>query len=370
MKRRHKKSGFTITLPGSSRRKWAKRGRGVGDFIMSLLFSVSEHIVDAGIRCTKRAGSGIAAMHRKRSQNKAAQKSRSPILLAAAQSMFTPVDKSKIQKVRFNDVVGLAGAKKEIRIRAMTPLQHMDKARLLKIVEGGGVLLVGPPGNGKSMLAKAVANEANMTVFEITAADILKSSQEASVKRVQELFRTVRRYKRVVIIINEIGGFLRKSNSNIQQSVNSQFLNETSGFLGENGSDNVLLMVGTSNIPEIMRAALKRTGRFDEVIFVGLPLIDERRNILVNSMDGVPAADDIDFDLLAERTRLFSGADLADGLVQKAKREALLRSTGLPKGQVMPVCIQDFMTALEGSGPSVSDEDLTKWYPNGLDALT
>lgn len=364
MKRRHKKSGFALPLPGSSRRKWAKRGRGLADFAMSLLFTTAEHIVDFGIWGCKRTASGISAMRSRK--KKAPAKS----IAAAAQPMFRPVNKSDIQKVRFSDVVGLDKPKHEIEIRALTPLEHRDKVRLLKIVEGGGILLVGPPGNGKSMLAKAVANEANMVVFEITTVDIIRNSQEASVRRVQELFRTVRRYKRVVIIINEIEGFLRESNSEIQKSVNSQFLNETSGFLGKNGCNNMLLMVGTSNIPEIMRAALKRPGRFDEVIFVGLPLIHERRETLVKSMDGVPTADDIDYDLLAERTRLFSGADLVDGLAQKAKREALLRSTDLAKNKVMPVCMDDFLVALQDSRPSVSLKDLDKWYPGGLDSLT
>ncbi len=360
--KRHRKSGFALPLPGSSRRKWAKRGRGLADFAMSLLFTTAEHIVDFIIWGCKRTASAMRSR-----KKKAPAKSK---MVAANEPMFRPVNKSEIQRVRFSDVVGLNKPKQEIKIRALTPLQHRDKARLLKIVEGGGILLVGPPGNGKSMLAKAVANEVSMVVFEITTADIIRKSQEASVKCVRELFRVVRRYKRVVIIINEIEGFLRESNSEIQKSVNSQFLNETDGFLGRNGNNNMLMMVGTSNKPEIMRAALKRPGRFDEVIFVGLPLIHERQEILVKSMNGVPTTDDIDYDLLAERTRLFSGADLVKGLAQKARRAALLRSTHLARNQVRPVCMQDFLVALQDSRPSVSLKDLDKWYPDGLDSLT
>lgn len=368
MAKRYRRRRFTLGRPPRS--EWAIIGREVGNFFWGLTFSTVRHVAAIAVWGGRGIASGVSTILEHRARKGAARQKAGKVIVATQETTFTPLDKNTIQRVRFNDVVGLGTAKEEVIIRALTLLKHRNKARLLKIVEGGGILLVGPPGNGKSMLAKAVANEVDMVVFEITTADIIRKSQEASVRRVQELFRVVRLYERVGIIVNEIEGFLRESNSEIQKSVNSQFLNETDGFLGRNSSNSMLLMVGTSNKPEIMRTAVKRPGRFDEVIFVGLPDFDARREILMKSMNGVPTSDDIDYGLLAKRTRLFSGADLVKGLVQKARRATLLRSTDLAKNQVRPVCVRDFLVALQDSKPSVSEKDLLKWYPDGLESLT
>lgn len=361
---------------GPPRTKWGRRGYNAADLLSGAAVAIVRNGFSVGVYCANSilrevsfdVSSTISTIWNRRETSSMQNEGR--VAVVQNEPIFKPVDKRIIQRVTFRDVVGLNTPKQEVMARVITPLLHQDKARVLKIVEGGGLLLVGPPGNGKSMLAKAVANEINMAVFEITTADIIKRSQENSVKRVRELFRIARSFERVVIIINEIEGIIRESNSPINQAVDTQFMNETDGFLNANEKNKMVMLFGTSNKPEVMRAAAKRTGRFDEVIFVGVPYIHARKRILEKAMSGVPASDDINYEYLASQTRLFSCSDLSKGLVQKAKRVTLLRSTGLCKNEVNPVCMQDFLTALKESRPSVSRKDLFKWYPAGLESIT
>gem|GEM_PF-1843172 len=300
--------------------------------------------------------------------------------ITAAEPMFIPVDKNTIRKVSLDDVIGLGDAKEEINEMAIKPVDFADKAKQLNIVEGGGIILVGPKGNGKSLLAIATANSllaaaaangVDMVVFEITAADIIRRSQAACANRVRELFRTVRMFERVVLIINEFDG-LTNEKSPIQRSFNTQFLNETDGFLEISRNNKMLMMIGTSNSPKLIPDAVNRPGRINKMIFVGLPDMDARKSILIKAMEDVSVSDDIDYERIASETRLFSCADLVNELVQAARRhDGYARSVKLPKNQVHPVCMADFTAALAKTKPSTTAEELAIWYPDGrLEKLT
>ncbi len=354
MKRRHR----NIALPGSSRRKWARRGRAVGDFATSLLFSVSEGIVDFGIYCSKRTASGISAMRRR----KAAAQSNARGKVLKEEPMFRSVDKREVENVTFDDVVGLEKAKRQIMQRVILPLRHRDKARILKIAKGGGMLLIGPPGNGKTMLAKAVANEVNAVFFHIKPSDIIRHSMGVSANRISELFRILRRYRLAVLFMDDVDGLIRSrsSSSVIMNSIITQYLVETDGLESSSG-DNILLIIAATNKPEVIDEATKRYGRFDEQIFIGLPGINARELILRKNMEDVPASEGIDFRHLAERARLFSGADLK-GLVDKAKQRTFDRSIRLKgRNTVSAVSMEDFEVALGNFGPSVSRSELQKY---------
>jgi len=361
-----KSSRSMIIWPMRSRRKWAVRGRAAGDFTGALLFSFSEHAADLLLSWGKKACLGISAAVRKCRQRSTASsagiRSKSAKSASVEEPLFKPIPKSDIQKVDFEQIAGLDEPKKIITQLAMDPLRYKSKYAVLDIKEGGGILLVGPPGNGKSYLIKAAANMAGMVVFEITPVDIIKANQSASLIRITELFNTVRSYPRVLIALNEFEGIARKSSSSIISTVNSQLLIETSGFLADKDKG-TLLMIGTSNVPEIMRSALLRSGRF-QVVFVGVPEFNARRQILVNSLKSLrsPVLNDIDYDSIADRTRLFSGADLVDGLIEKAKLNTLERSKDLPGNHVYPVSMVDFEVALAGMKPSIGEQGLSKWY--------
>jgi len=368
-------------LPGYSRRRWAKRGRAVADFIGGLLFSFAESFVDFLTRSVIKGGRGLLSLvsrirswyrQRKETDHMTRKLCAAPGTVQVVQNepAFRPVDRTIIQTVRFRDIIGLTGPKNEIS-RAMLPAVYREKAGMLKIVAGGGILLVGPGGNGKSLLAKATANEVgdDVAVFEVTPADIIRRTQQDSLDRVRELFRVVRGYPQVVIVINEVEGIVRESSSPIIQAVNAQLLTETSGFLGESERTNrMLLLIAMTNKPELMRPEAKRTGRFGGQIFVGLPGLEDRRELFERSMRDVPSTGEINYSALAAKTRFCSCADIADergGVVAKAKRVALQRSTVLKGNAVSPVCMLDFTEVLFDFRPSIPVADLRRWYPDG-----
>ncbi|MDP2910624.1 MAG: AAA family ATPase [bacterium] len=322
-----------------SKRKWAKKGRAIADFGSAMLFTTAENIVDFGIRNVRRTYTGIFSLKRKSSKTVDLSKNKSII--------FSPVSKDRLEKVFFKDVIGLEDAKDQLRERLILPLEHQEKAKILKIAKGGGVLLHGPHGNGKTTLVKALANEIEAPLFHITPKDIIRSAMGVSANLVSELFRILKGYKVAILFLDDVDGLIksRSTNSAIMGSIISQFLIETDG-LETNFGDNVLLILAATNRIKIIDEAMKRCGRFDERIFVGPPDLRARELILRKNMDQVPSLDDIDFSQLACTTEGFSGADLK-GLVNKAKQRAFRRSIALQgKYTISEVLMSDFETAL------------------------
>jgi len=345
------------------KRKWIRRGRAVGDFTSALVFSLVEGTIDFGIWSCKKIGSGISATCKQKKDKAVAKKSCiKQMVVVAKEPMFKPINVRDMENITFDDVVGLEEAKQQIKQRVILPFRHQDKARILKINKGGGVLLIGPLGVGKTMLAKAVANTVKAAFFHIKPSDIIRHSMGVSANRISELFRILRKYKVAVLFMDDVDGLVgsRSTNSVIMKSIITQYLVEIDGLERKLG-DNVLLILAATNKPEVIDKAMKRYGRFDEKIFVGLPSIKARELILKKNLNGVPASDDIDFRRLAEMTELFSGVDLK-GLVDKAKQRAFDRSIRLRgKKTVSQVSVEDFETVLRSFGPSINESDLSKY---------
>ena len=222
-------------------------------------------------------------------------------------------------KVRFSDVAGAKEEKyelKEIVDFLKNPKKFTDLgARIPK-----GVILVGPPGTGKTMLAKAVAGESNVPFFRISGSDFVEMFVGVGASRVRDLFETAKKNAPAIIFIDEIdavgrqrGTGLGGGNDEREQTLN-QLLVEMDGFEATQG----IIVMAATNRPDVLDPALLRPGRFDRQIYVNMPDVGEREQILLVHAKNKKFADDVNFKNIARITTGFSGADLENLLNEAA----------------------------------------------------
>ena len=222
-------------------------------------------------------------------------------------------------RVTFNDVAGVDEAKKELE-EVVEFLKHAEKFKALGARTPKGVLLVGPAGTGKTLLAKAVAGEAGVPFFSMAGSEFMEMLVGVGASRVRDLFGTAKRAAPAIIFIDEIESIGRMRGMGFsgghderEQTLN-QILVEMDGFTP---NDNVMVLAAT-NRPDLLDPALVRPGRFDRRVVLDLPDIDGRKDILKIHMKGKPFSDEASIDRIARRTVGFSGADLANMLNEAA----------------------------------------------------
>ena len=253
--------------------------------------------------------------------------------------------------VRWEDVGGLDAAQERLKEGVELPLKDPDAFRRLGIRPAKGFLLYGPPGTGKTLLAKAVAREAQANFIATKSSDLLSKWYGESEQQIARLFARARQVSPCIIFIDELdslvparGGGLGEPN--VTERVVNTILAEMDG-LEELQS---VVVIGATNRPNLIDPALLRPGRFDELVYVGVPGREGRRRILGIQTGRMPLASDVDLDGLAARTERYTGADLED-LVRRAGLVALRRS--LKSAEVWMV---DFEEALKDSRASVTPE--------------
>jgi len=234
---------------------------------------------------------------------------------------------SESPSVTFDDVAGLENAKRDIELRMILPVRFPRKAREHGIRQGGGLLLFGPPGTGKTMLAKAVATELDATFFHIRPSDIMSGQVGQAEKNVSQLFAILRNQRRAVLFIDEIESLVparKRNNSTIMQRVISQILGEVDG-LRKGPDGHTLFLIGATNEPGMIDPAMLRPGRLDTKIYVGPPDAAARRKLLGHLLGSRQTAVDLNIDDLVARTEGLTGAEIKE-LVSKAADEAFLSS--------------------------------------------
>ncbi|MDP1756706.1 MAG: ATP-dependent zinc metalloprotease FtsH, partial [Pseudohongiella sp.] len=221
-------------------------------------------------------------------------------------------------KITFADVAGVDEAKEDVK-ELVDFLREPDKFQRLGGRIPRGILMVGQPGTGKTLLAKAIAGEAKVPFFSISGSDFVEMFVGVGASRVRDMFDQAKKQAPCIIFIDEIdavgrhrGAGLGGGHDEREQTLN-QLLVEMDGFEVNDG----IIVIAATNRPDVLDPALLRPGRFDRQVVVGLPDIRGREQILKVHMRKVPIADNVDAGVIARGTPGFSGADLAN-LVNEA----------------------------------------------------
>ncbi|MGC3944808.1 MAG: AAA family ATPase [Chryseolinea sp.] len=253
--------------------------------------------------------------------------------------------------INFADVGGMETVKKEIDLKIIKPLLHPELYKAYGKKIGGGILLYGPPGCGKTFIAKATAGQVNAKFISVGLNDILDMWIGSSEKNLHEIFELARRNTPCVLFIDEIDA-LGASRSDMKQSSGrhliNQFLQELDGIDRTNEG---VLIIGATNTPWNLDPAFRRPGRFDRIVFVPPPDASSRESILKLKLKNKPTGS-IDVQSIAKKAEHFSGADL-DAIIDIAIEQKLESSftDGVPK----PLETSDLLTALKKHKPSTQE---------------
>ena len=252
---------------------------------------------------------------------------------------------------KWEDVGGLDDAQMRLKEGVELPLKDPDAFRRLGIRPAKGFLLYGPPGTGKTLLAKAVAREAEANFIATKSSDLLSKWYGESEQQIARLFQRARQVAPTVIFIDELDSLVPARGGGLgEPQVTERIVNTILAEMDGLEELQSVVVIGATNRPNLVDPALLRPGRFDELIYVGLPDAAGRRRILGIQTEKMPLARDVDLDRVAARTERFTGADLGD-VVRRAGLIALRRSLGARE-----VYMDDFEEALSESRASVTPE--------------
>ncbi len=261
---------------------------------------------------------------------------------------------------KLDDVAGLDDVKQELREKVIEPFLHPELYERFKVRVGGGILMYGPPGNGKTFVAKAIAGELDAAFFNVNASQIKDKYVGETEKNLQRLFDEARSHDRSVLFLDEVDHLLARRGNRKVGTV-AQFLSLTDGLV-EN--TNCLLVLAATNKPWMLDEAVVRPGRLGTHIYVGPPDAPAREAIIAFNLKEVPVAGNVSTEEIAAKTTGYSGADIAE-LCDRAKRSALNRQ--LATGSEENVRLDDFTTAIQKVRPSITP-DLLKQFESWPDA--
>ena len=275
-------------------------------------------------------------------------------------------NKGDVPKVSYDDIGGLGDAVKKIREMVELPLRHPELFKRLGVEAPKGVLLHGPPGTGKTMLAKAVAGETSSNFISIGGPEIVSKFYGESEGKLREIFKEAEENAPSIIFIDEIDSIAPKRdevNGEEERRIVAQLLSLMDGL----NSRGKVVVIGATNRPNSIDEALRRPGRFDREIEIGIPDRDGRLEILEIHTRGMPLADDVDLKWLADKTHGYAGADLS-ALTKEAAMAALrrvlpdvdLEAEEIPREVLNSILVtkDDFKNALKDMQPSTMREVL------------
>jgi transitional endoplasmic reticulum ATPase len=260
----------------------------------------------------------------------------------------------EVPTVHWEDVGGLDEIKQALKEAIEWPIKNPEIFTSMGIEPPKGILLYGPPGCGKTLLARAIASESEANFISIKGPEILSKWVGESEKAIREIFRKARMASPAIIFLDEVDSIVPRrgagyTDSGVTQRMISQLLTEMDGLIA---LQNVVVIAAT-NRPDIVDPALIRPGRFDRLIYVPAPDIESRLEILKIYTKEMPLEKEIDFTHIQKNTKGYSGADLR-AICSEAAMNAMRK-------QNKTVSMNDFKKAMETIGPTIS-KDVDTWY--------
>ena len=260
-------------------------------------------------------------------------------------------DVPEARSTTFSLVGGLADVKADLKESIVVPLKRPEVAAQYGITPPRGILLFGPPGCGKTLLMSALAGELDIEMFTVKCSDVMSKWYGESEQKIEQLFRTAKERRPAIIFFDDIDAIAKSrdlyAGDDVTPRLLGMILSEIDGLDKSPG----MIMVGTTNKPELLDSALLRPGRFDKIVYVPPPSRPERLEIVKVHLAGRPASPALDIGEIAERTERFSGADLAN-LVKESAVLAMKRS--LSVGRPVAISSEDFEEVLPKMKPSIS----------------
>ncbi|MDT7905704.1 MAG: AAA family ATPase [Sulfolobales archaeon] len=283
---------------------------------------------------------------------------------AAIKKALEKQPKEGSDKITWDMIGGYEEIKREIREYIELPLRRKDLAEKYGLKPPKGILLFGPPGCGKTMMMKALANEAKINFIYVSVPEIMSKWYGESEQRLRELFNNARKMAPVILFFDEIDTIGVRREHHVGDSVTprllSLMLSEMDGLASEDG----VIVVGSTNVPHLLDKALLRPGRFDKLIYVGLPDLRSRIEIFKIHCKSKPLAGDVDFEALAKMTERYTGADIANVCQEVARRVA---AESLNTGVIREIKMEDFIEVIKKYKPSVSLETLEQYEKFKMD---
>ena len=259
----------------------------------------------------------------------------------------------ELPKIGFDDIGGLESVKEEIRKAIIYPFTHKDLYKMYGQKAGEGILLYGPPGCGKTMMAKAAAKECGADFISVKTSSIVSKWVGASEKNVKQVFETARQSEKSIVFFDEIDSIAgrRSESEDYAKRVVNELLAQMDGV---DTADDELLILAATNEPWAIDPALRRPGRFSKLVYIPEPDLDARAAIFKLNLKGRPVANDVDVNRLAGMTESYSGADIA-AICKEAADIPL--GEALKGGEARKIEERDFVKVLEGRKPSI-----LSWY--------
>lgn len=265
------------------------------------------------------------------------------------------IHKSK-NGVTFDDVIGLDDVKELINQMVVYPFKYKEIYKAFNRDSGGGILLYGAPGTGKTMIAKAIANEIDAEFYSIKCSDIASKWYGESARNIKKLFDKARSHERSIIFFDEfdsLGSNRDHGNYNTVNMVVSELLSQIDGF---ESKKNTVLLIASTNKPWNIDSALLRSGRFNKKIYIGLPNKTSRINLLFHELKDSPLSK-VDLESISEKTEGYSSADIVE-LCNETKDIAIKRS--IQMNQISPINQKDLIKALSMVSSTIVKEELDR----------